>query len=240
MIGYTTRANIESFAGKTYPVTDAVMNRYIEQAEDYIDRYLGYDAQTTTSGILTQVITREKIPGKIDPFGNLVIDVYHAPVHIDEYGNPAVTYLEYSQGGIHIPMQLTDGQSTSGRYYSLLDLSENGRKLVYPSLYFFPAISTVTPTAKVNLNNLRDVRFFTTITYTGGYDSVPASIESAANLLVLGFLQIAENPNLAEAVRQGSFSINYFSAKQTNNLRGQTPFIARANELLQPFLRVTW
>jgi hypothetical protein len=161
-------------------------------------------------------------------------------VHIDAYGNPQVSYMEYTQGGIHIPLQLTDGGATTGRYYSLIDLSETGKKLVYPSLYFFPAISTVTPTAKVNLMSLRDVRFYVTVSYIGGYDVVPADIEMAANILTAGICSFRDNPSLANSISQGTFSVTYRKGTGASQVRGMDPFIERANEILQPYVRVTW
>jgi hypothetical protein len=78
-------------------------------------------------------------------------------------------------------------------------------------MYFLPIISTVTPTAKVNLNNLRDTKFWTDISSIGGYDIVPADITIATNILTADQLINRDNVNMASSVRQGNYSITYES-----------------------------
>lgn len=239
ILGYTNRANIESFLGRTFPeVSDIQFEQFISQAEAYINNYTGYNAETTASGILTQSITREKTQGKLDAFDNLVIDVMHPPIHFDSNNNPLVSKLEFNLGGVRVNLQLTDG--TGANLNTILEVSENRRKIIYPSIYFFPAVSTVTPTAKVNLYNLRDVKFYVDANYIGGYDIVPADITAAANFIAGDFLTRRDNNNFANSVSQGSYRVEFGN---TNNLkRGTTASMAmhRANELLQPYIRYTW
>ena len=235
MIGYTNRTNIENFLGQTFPITDAEVNGYIEQAESYINNYLGYNAETTVSGIMTQTIEREKVYGKIDNFNNLVIDLMKPPVHFDQYSNPMVTKIEFNYGAIRVPLQITDG--TTNSLNSVLTVSENRRKVYYPSLYFFPAISTVTPTAKVNLFNLHDVKFWVDIWYTGGYDTVPADITAATNLIAGELLLHRKNPQMASSIKQGQYSIDFMVGKMKGKY---SPTQELANTYLQPYIRYTW
>lgn len=236
-MNYTTRQNVENLLGKVYSeISTAEFNGYLLQTEAYINNYLGYNSITTSSGIMSESIVREKTPGKIDSFNNLVIDLLHPPMHFDSNMNPVVSLLEFNLGGIHIPLQLTDGSSSA--LNTLLEVSENGRKVVYPSLYFFPAISTVTPTAKVNLANLRDVKFFVDISYIGGYDIVPADITAAANLICGDMVTRRANPNFAINVKQGSYSVDFQPAKTTG--KDVAPAYSKAHTLLQPYVRYTW
>lgn len=231
-LGYTTRSKVEKYLNRTFSEVDTTeFNDYISQAETYVNNYLGYNAQTTSSGILQESITREKSVGKIDQFGNLVIDLMHPPIAFDVNNNPMVSLLEFNLGGIRIPLQLTDGSTNSMN--TLIEVSENRRKVYYPSLYFYPAISTVTPTAKMNLYNLRDVRFWVDISYIGGYSTVPGDITSATNILVANLILNRDNPNFAQSYTQGSFTVNY------GNLSSD-PAIKQANVLLQPYVRYTW
>ena len=228
-LGYSTRAKIEAFLNRTFPEVDnTTFDTYISAAETKINNDLGYNSQTTTSGLLSENITREKARGKIDNFGNLVVDVTKPPIHFDAFGNPIVSLLEFNFGGVRIPLQLTDGSTNT--LNTLLEVAESRRKLYYPSLYFYPAISTVTPTAKTNLYRLQDVSFWVDISYIGGYDTCPADIALACNYLVGEMLTHRDNPNFLTALRQGSYSVNYGS-KDTEDI---------VRKLLQPYMRVTW
>lgn len=238
LLGYTNRANVENFLGRTFTeVTNAEFNNYIQSAEAYINNYTGYNAETTTSGMLSESIIREKCVGKISNNGDLVIDLAHPPVHFDANSNPIVTLVEYNYGGIRVSLQITDGSNNA--LNTLLEVSENRRKVVYPSLYFLPWLSTVTPTAKVNLYNLRDVKFWVDISYIGGFSPLPADVVMATNLLVGDMLTRRDNPNFVEAVRQGSYQVQYFSRSSVPGDPGNKA-MDNAKKLLDPYVRYTW
>src|SRR6185312_2620070 len=94
---YTTRANVENFLNRTFPdISDIQFNSYLLATEYNINNYLGYIAETTTSGLLSESIVREKTNGKIDNYGNLVIDLMHPPVNFDSNQNPLVSLVEYN------------------------------------------------------------------------------------------------------------------------------------------------
>jgi len=229
MLGYTTISGVQQFLNRTFPeVSGTEFNNYISAAETQINQLLGYNSQTTLSGLLSENIVREKARGKIDNFGNLVIDVTKPPIHFDAFGNPMVTLIEFNFGGIRIPLQLTDGSTNT--LNTLLEVAESRRKLYYPSLYFYPAISTVTPTAKTNLYRLQDVSFWVDISYTGGYDVIPADIALACNYLIGDMLVHRDNPSFLTAIRQGSYSVSYGN-KETQNI---------VKSLISPYMRVTW
>lgn len=230
-LGYTNRSAVEGFLNRTFPeVGNTVFDTYIGAAEKWINNELGYNSRTTTSGILAESIVREKSNGKVDADGNLVIDVMHAPINFDSYGNPLVSLVEFNQGGVRVSLNLTDG--TNNALNTLLEVSETGRKIIYPSLYFFPALSTVTPTRKTNLYSLKDVRFWVDISYIGGYQTVPEDIQLATNYYVADILTHRDNPNFASSVHQGSYSVSY-----GNKAKGTADIVSK---LLQPYKRVTW
>ena len=229
-LGYTTRQKVERYLNRVFPeVSDDEFNDYIIQAEAYVNNFLGYNAQTTTKGLLTESIVREKVTGKIDAADNLVIDVMHPPIHFDANGNPLVSLVEFNLGGIRVGLQLTDGSTNATN--SVLSVSENRKKIIYPSLYFFPAISTVTPTAKVNLFNLRDVKFWVDVSYIGGYDVVPGDITLATNMVLTDTLIMRDNLEGAKTVKQGSYQVTY-----DDNMAN----FKKVNALLQPYVRSTW
>lgn len=239
LMNYTTRGNVEAYLNRTFPeVSDAQFNQYLLAAEAYINNYCGYNAETTTSGMMREVITREKHTGMIDSYDNLVVSVDKPPVAFDANGNPLVSYMEFNMGGIRISLQLTDG--TSNALNTLLEVSENRRKIYYPSLYFFPAMATVTPTRKVNLYNLKDVKFFIDVSYTGGYTVLPQDVVQAANILVADMVLHRDNPIYAEMVRQGSYQIQYYSNRSSDVKGIGNRAQDNANELLKPYVRVTW
>jgi len=233
-LGYTTRPNVENFLHRTFPeVATDEFNGYILSAEAYVNNYLGYNGQTTASGILTETITREKTVGKIDQYGNLVVDVMKPPVNFDANGNPLVTLMEFNFGGVRVSMQLTDGSTNA--LNTLLEVSENRKKIIYPSIYFYPVISTVTPTAKMNLFSMRDVKFWVDTTYTGGYATTPYDIVLAMNYLVGDMLLHRDNPNFANRFQQGSYSVDY-----GNGIGKNEKTVDAVNRLLQPYVRYTW
>lgn len=237
-IGYTTREKVENFINKPFPeVSTDEFNLYIGASEKYINNYLGYNSQTTLSGILTESIVREKSVGKIDNHGNLVVDLMHPPVHFDNYFNPQVSLLEFNQGGVSVSLQLTDGSQNTKN--TVLEVSENRRKVYYPHMYFLPAISSVTPSAKINLYNLRDVRFWVDISYIGGFDAVPEDIVLAANYLVAEFLLYRDNPNFLVSLTQGSMS-QTFARKSSGGGLKISEGMHLAQSLLQPYVRNTW
>jgi hypothetical protein len=237
-MGYATRNGVENFLSRVFPeVTDAEFNNYIMSAEAYINNYLGYNSETTTSGILQESIIREKTNGKIDNYGNLVIDVMHPPVNFDANNNPRVSLVEYNFGSIRVPLQLTDGSTNATN--TLLEVSENRRKIIYPSIYFLPYLPSVTPTAKMNLYNLRDTKFWVDVSYVGGFQTVPFDIVQAANLIVGDMVVRRDNPNFAMSIRQGMYEVQYF-ARGASKGDPANNAIEHANQLLQPYIRYTW
>ena len=239
-MNYTTRSQVENFAGRVFSdVSDTQFNAYMLSAEQFINNDLGYNSATTSSGIMAESIVREKNPGKVDDYGNLVIDVRKAPVNFDVNGNPIVTLVEYNFGGVRVPLQTTDGKTNA--LNTILEVSENRQKIYYPSIYFLPYLPSVTPTRKTNLYALRDVMFWVDISYVGGYTIVPSDITMAANYLTLSYLTQRDNPNNAFSIKQGQYQVQF----QSNNPRftkGQpvNQMYDIVDRLLQPYRRVTW
>jgi hypothetical protein len=112
-------------------------------------------------------------------------------------------------------------------------VSENRKKIIYPSMYFLPVMTNVTPTAKVNLYALKDIKFWVDVSYTGGFYTIPSDITAAANYLVIDMLQNRDNPNTASEIRQGSYMIRFDDTKVTPNTE-------MAKKLLEPYVRYTW
>ncbi len=239
MLGYTDWTKVTNLLNKSYPeIGQAEQNLYLGAAEKFINNYLGYNANTTTSGILTESIVREKHVGKIDNYGNLVVDLSHAPVHFDENFNPQVSLLTFNVGAVEVALNLTDGSGNPKN--CVLEVSENRRKVYYPHMYFLPAVTAVTPTAKVSLFALRDVRFWTDISYIGGYDTVPEDIVMAATYLAAEFAIHRENPSFLSSMTQGSMTQQFArrSSSTSNLALGEGMKIAQT--LLQPYVINTW
>lgn len=239
LLGYTNRTNVENLYGKTFPeISSNEFDLYLGATEKWVNNYLGYNALTTTSGILTEKIVREKKVGKMDNYGNLVVDLSHPPVHFDINNNPMVDQLTFNMGGVEVILNLTDGSKTGKN--SFLESSENRRKIYYPNMYFLPAISTVTPTAKINLFNLRDVRFWTDISYTGGYDTIPEDITMAASFMALEFVTHRTNPNFFSTLTQGSMTMQFMQKSNQSKKFTTGENMRIAQSLLQPYVINTW
>lgn len=245
LMNYTNRANVENFLGRVFSdITDTQFNAYLLSTEAIINNYTGYNAETTHSGMLCESIVREKSVGKIDNDGNLVIDVAHPPVQFDQYYNPIVSLVEYNFGGIRVPLQLTVNAAVQPltSFLTLLEVSENRRKIVYPSIYFLPYLPQVTPTAKMNLYNLRDVKFWADVSYLGGFPTIPGDVTQAANLICGNLIMTRDNPIFAQSLRQGSFSIDYFSRTNAGGKgnKAEARAIQLAQQFLDPYVRWTW
>lgn len=235
LLGYTNRTNVENFIGRTFPgVSNNEFDSYIGAAEIHINNYTGYNSPTTVSGMLTEVVTREKSMGKIDNYGNMVIDLRKPPIHFDANFNPLITLVEYNVGSISVSLTLTDG--TSNAKNTIIEVAANRKKVYYPQLYIVPALQTVTPTAKINLYDLKSTRFWTDISYTGGYDTIPDDITLATNYIVAEFLLHRENPLALMSMSQGSMSQTF--TPKSRSARGQKlgTNIELAHALLQPYV----
>lgn len=239
-LGYTNRSNVENYLHRTFSeVGSTEFDTYITAAERYINNFCGYNANTTLSGMLAENVVREKTPGKVDNYGNLVIDLMKPPVQFDSNNNPIVSLVEFNFGGVRVSLQLTDG--TSNALNTILEVSETRNKIIYPSLYFLPYLPTVTPTQKVNLYSLRDTKFWVDVSYTGGFYVLPGDIAQAATMLTAYFLTNRDNPNNAFSVKQGQYAVQFFP----NNARftkGEpvNPTFAIVDKLLSPYTRWTW
>jgi hypothetical protein len=228
---YTSRANIEGYVGETFPmIDDTTFDTYISQAEFQVNNICGYNGATTLSGMHTEAVSMEKVEGKIDVYGNLVVDVMHPPVHFDQFNNPMVSLLRFSLGGVRIDLNLDDG-STAYQLGSFLEVSESRRKILYPNMYFLPALSMVTPTAKINLYDLHDVKFFVTSSYIGGYDTIPPDVVLATNILAADIVHHRHNPDFLTRIQQGSYSADWSSDSE---------IMTKSTKILQPYIRYTW
>ena len=239
ILGYTTWANVQNLQNYAYPEIGATeQNNYLSAAETWVNNYLGYNARTTTSGVLSESITREKHTGKIDNYGDLVIDVQHPPIHFDVNQNPLVSMVEFNVGAVSVQLNLTDG--TTNAKNTVLEVSENGRKIYYPHMYFLPAVSAVTPTAKINLFNLRDVRFWTDVSYIGGYNTTPTDITIATTYVAVEFVNHRNNPNFLYSMSQGSMAQQFMRRGGTTSAIVIGEGFKAAQNLLQPYMIFTW
>lgn len=237
---------MESLLNRTFPEVDtATFNDYIVTAENEVEDHLGYsntiNGITTSSGILTQTVSHEKSRGHIDSYGNLMVVLKCPPIHLDANLNPLVTQLSINGGVYNIDLQITNGGTTG--LTSILEVDNNYRSVFYPAQYVIAAISTITPTAKIAFTNLKSLKFWTDISYTGGYGDVPPAISKACAYLVADQLMVRYNVSQVEGFTQGSFQVQF----QRN--RGKTtrvneeyisPYQAMAYKLLQPYVRVSW
>lgn len=237
-LGYTTRQSVEQFLGRTFTeISDSEFDIYIASAEKYINNFTGYNAATTLSGMLTENIVAEKSVGKVDPYGNMVIGLRHSPIQFDANRNPLVSRVNYNQGAINIDLQMTDG--TNNAHNCVIEVSENRKRIYYPHLYFLPAISSLTPSAKINLYNLRDVRFWVDVWYTGGYNTIPEDVQLACNYIVSEFVMRRTNPMFMTGIDQGTMSMTFASnASRKGHLKSQS--FQMADALLQPYIQYTF
>lgn len=243
--GYTTRSAVEKILNRTFSeVSDSEFNTYLTAAERQVEQVLGYidvnsGTATTSSGILTQTISLERATGKVDSYGNLVINVKHGPIHVDANNDPDITYLSINGGVYNISLQLTNG--AVGGTNLILMLDDTRRVVSYPAQYVIAAISSITPTSKISFSNLRSLRFWTDISYTGGFDDIPADIALATAYLTADQVQLRDNPSSALSFQRGNYRVELRRYELGASAGAKkTTFQQMAEVLLQPYMRVTW
>lgn len=173
-----------------YPT--ATLSGVISQASQQIVSYCavkGFDYQTETA---------EVDRAALSPMGELMIDFRRRPVVVGD-----VTTVQLKKGGFTTTLSLTDSSSVP-----LFQIPYPGQRMYYPSSYLASA-GTLILGGSTQLVTMRGADVFTSVTYNGGYQTIPNDLKLACILWVRDLLAWQYNNTGATSFTQGSYSSNF-------------------------------
>jgi len=192
--------------------TTTTLSGLITRASTWIDNYLNYTLPLET-------ITLEKQEGRVDSDGNLVIFTQKIPI-------VSVEAINIVKGTQTVALSLLDG--TTPRY----DILNTARKsqIIFPNNQL--ALSGASRIR--TFYDLRGIRFYTTVSYTAGYQTIPEDIKQATLLLVTDMIASNINSIGASSVSQGGVSYTF-----AQNSGGDSDKVQDAKQILNNYKRWT-
>ena len=163
-------------------------------------------------------VVNEIRDGKISPQGDLIIYVAKPPV-------TAVQAVAFTKGSSTVNMVLQDG---NGNNKFNIDVFQ--RKIVFP---YYEVTLTGIPIF-VDFFNLRGTYFFSSTSYTGGWDTnaMPMPIKMAVVYYMRDLMGKDYNQAGADSIHEGGLGMTF-----TNQL-GKSRFVVEAERLLRPYRRI--
>jgi hypothetical protein len=194
----------------TSQFTEATISGMITQSSRKVDAYLGYSPAL-------EVVMNEKSRGMISAEGDLVIFPRKIPII-------SVEGVSIVKGTYSADLSLTDGQGNL-RY----DVPDPGWRIVVAGESLTHSSNSII----ISHASLRQNEFFTKLSYTAGYETLPADIVRAVVLLTKDILAGQQNVSGAKRIRQGGIDISY------GERDGKSDLVQDAEELLSEYRRST-
>jgi hypothetical protein len=210
ILGYCDEVDIENFLLLDIDDTfSPQLQSWIAAAEAQVNRYLGY---TTTSGILKETIVDEKIPIRVSTNGDLMIFPRKNPID-------SVQSIELCKGSESISLTLSNNgidkydipASNDYIQFSGTDFALNGNILI------------------TDFWSVKSSNGFIKLSYTAGFDQVPADIRQATVNIVSDMVMRHSNKEGLVSITQGRVS------KRWSERDGISDFVNDAFELLKPY-----
>lgn len=185
---------------------DTTLSGIVTRASAKVDNYLGFT--------LPYESITEKVEGLVDSDGNLNIFANKYPID-------TVSTITINKGLVSIALSLTD-PSNNNRYDVIPSFQKN--QIVYPN-------SQIVLTGAILIRSffqLKATRFFTQVTYTAGYQTIPSDIKEAVGLLVADYLaENAYNPMGAVDVSQGGVRYSFPASAQSQREKEAYSLLSR-------------
>lgn len=142
--------------------------------------------------------TNEVDRAGLSPMGELMISFRRRPVAVAD-----VQQITLKKGGFTTTLVLTDTNNNP-----LFQIPSPGQRLYFPSSYLASA-GTLILGGSTQLVTMRGADVFTSINYTGGYQTVPADLKLACILWVRSLTAWPANNQGANNFTQGSYSVGF-------------------------------
>ena len=211
--GYCSIEDIENFLLIDIdPSFTGQVNTWIAQAEKWAENFTGF---TCPNGFLQETIVDEVLDGTISSNLDLVIFPRKHPV-------TSVSSITLTRGTFVISLTLANGAGTP-KY----NIPAPGNKVIYPAFEF--SISGVSIFSSFGV--LKPTSFFTKMTYTGGYATVPPDVSLATVNLASDILMRHANKEGLEMITQGRITKRWHE-----NSQGKSQFVLDAENLLHTYI----
>ena len=215
--GYTDKAGISNYLLLDIDSSfDSQLEDWIADAENRVDKYLGYGDYTTTSGILREEIVEEVTKGYVDEFLNLRIFPKKLPIE-------SISAITLFKGTTNVNLQLENGLGVE-KYI----VPKTRDQIIFPQ-YEIELAGNLSVTSFYSLRN-RD--FYVKLSYVGGYSQVPPPIRMATTMLVSDTVMRHNNKEGLEFISQGRVSKRWASKLGDE---GQSDFERDAWRTLKPY-----
>jgi len=193
-MSYTNRNNLQNFMQITISGTGLeghIDNVYIPAVEKMINNYC-----FQPNGFEEVTITREKVQGLVSSDGELYLVAKNKPIN-------TLTEVQIGKGTSFTTLSLTDNDSNT-RY----DLTPTSH-IIFPN----QEISLTGTFTISNFWDLRFKRFWAKLSYTTGFETLPADLVHAATLLLAHIYRKGQddigNKSGLRALSQGQIRYDY-------------------------------
>lgn len=187
-------------------VPAATVSGMISRASRWVDNYLNYS-------LALESITHEKSQAVINSDGDLVLFPQKLPII-------SLQSAVIKKGSYQMNLILTDGSGNP--VYDIV-----GQRIIFP----FQQMQTTGTFSIRNFYQLRERLFFTDLSYTAGYDTIPDDLKDACNLVAKDIWARGANPLGVKKLTQGAISMEY-SQKD-----GDSDMVVDAKTILDNYAR---
>lgn len=192
----------------------AQVDTWISTAEVMVNNYLGF---VTASGVWNESVVNEINECRVDGDLNLVIYPRKRPIN-------SVSAISIVKGPVAVALSLTD---TAGNTRYTIPVPSS--VIVYPNYQLSLTASTILH----HFGIIKYSRFYTQVSYIGGYTSIPKPISLATAYFAADILMRQANKEGLTSITQGRISKKWAEEKD-----GKSNWIRRAEELLN-FYRIS-
>lgn len=189
--------------------TPATISGFISQASEHIDNFCNVD------GFDFKAVVSEQSQSLIKKNGDLLIFTRRFPI-VD------VSEIKLRRAASTLTLTLSQGSQV---YW---EKTSDARNIAYINQILSGTGNFVIR----DLSELRNMDFYTIISYTAGYQTIPNVIKRACMLLVRDILSKRLNVAGASSITQGGISIKY------SERDGKSDDMIDAESLLQEYVRV--
>lgn len=208
-LSYASKTDLENLLLVTIDSSfNTQIDTWISTGETMVNNYLGF---TTASGIWNESVSNELNECRVDGDLNLVIYPRKRPVN-------SVSAISIVKGPVSIALSLTD---TEGNTRYQIPIQQN--VIVYPNYQLSLTASTILH----HFGIIKYSRFYTKVSYIGGYTTVPGPINLATTYYVADIFMRQANKEGLSSITQGRITKRWAEERD-----GRSNWMRRAEELL--------